>query len=191
MRAFVRKDNVKNILEEILDLPDLKAEIRVGIRTRFEEVKDDLLRNFDQHPVTQEVANPDSENISNTLDGYENLYGFLGIPIGTDTVGAVRSVLEKGVKIRGSITISKKSGMATFKFTVPNLEDFDSAARLEWDTRNWVEGIEGGISGFQYFMNVKSGRSGRGIQIRAGLRGGKFKNRKYMSQLLNDFKRSF
>lgn len=179
------------MMEEILNLPELKTQIQQGIRNQFENLKKELLQNFDQHPVTQEVANPSSENVSNTLGGYGNLHGFLGIPEGSNPVGAVRGVLESHVKMKKSITINKRSGVVTFSFTVPDLKDFSSAAPLEWDTKNWVEGMERGLSGFQYFMNVKKGRSGQGIQVRAGIRGGQFKNRKYMSQLLNDFRQSF
>jgi len=191
MPAFVQKSNVKDMLEEILNLPELKAQIQQGVRNQFENLKKELLQNFDEHPVTQEVGNPSSENVSNTLGGYGNLYGFLGIPEGSNPVGAVRDVLERQVKMKGRITINKRLGVVTFSFTVPDLKDFSSAASLEWDTKNWVEGMERGLSGFQYFMNVKKGRSGQGIQVRAGIRGGQFKNRKYMSQLLNDFKQSF
>ena len=191
MPAFIQKSNVKDMMEEILNLPGLKAQIQAGIITRFGNLKNELLQNFDEHPVTQEVANPSSENVSNTLGGYGNLYGFLGIPEGSNPVGAVRDVLERQVKMKGRITINKRLGVVTFTFTVPDLKDFSSAAPLEWDTKNWVEGMERGLSGFQYFMNVKKGRSGQGIQVRAGIRGGKFKNRKYMSQLLNDFRQSF
>lgn len=198
MPVFIRKSNVKEMMEEILDLPALKVQIQQGVRNQFEHLKNKLLQNFDEHPVTQEVGNPSSENISNTLngvshplDGDGNLYGFLGIPAGSETVEEVRGVLERQVKIKGRITINKRTHKVTYRFSVPDLKDFSSAARLEWDTKNWVEGIERGLSGFQYFMNVKKGRSGQGIQVRAGIRGGQFKNRKYMSQLLNDFKQSF
>lgn len=191
MPVFIRKSNVKEMMEEILDLPGLKAQIQAEIITRFGNLKNELLQNFDEHPVTQEVANPSSENVSNTLGGYGNLHGFLGIPEGSNPVGAVRGVLESHVKMKKSITINKRSGVVTFSFTVPDLKDFSSAAPLEWDTKNWVEGMERGLSGFQYFMNVKKGRSGQGIQVRAGIRGAQFKNRKYMSQLLNDFRQSF
>ena len=70
-----------------------------------------------------------------------------------------------------------------------------SAAALEWDTKNWVKGIERGVSGFQFFMAKAAGRSGRGIQMKTPVKpftGGmnRFKNTKYMSELLNQFKSS-
>ena len=83
----------------------------------------------------------------------------------------------------------------TLKFTVPDLEEFDSAEALQWDTKNWVKGIEKGISGFQSFMAKEAGRSGKGFQMKGKVKpfaGGinRFQNTKYMSDLINKFKSS-
>jgi len=66
---------------------------------------------------------------------------------------------------------------------------------LQWDTKNWVKGIERGISGFQNFMAKEAGRSGKGFQMKGKVKpfaGGvnRFQNTKYMTDLINKFKSS-
>lgn len=170
---------------------EYQAEVKAFIREEFERKKNELSNNFDNHPVTVEIANPESANISNTLGGYGNLYGFIGFEGGNPTL-VVKSVMLQKTKLN---KISIKKEEVTLSFDVPNLEDFDSVAGLEWDTKNWVKGIERGISGFQNFMAKAAGRSGKGIQIKGKVKpfaGGvnRFRNTKYMTDLINKFKSS-
>jgi len=168
-----------------------QAQVKELVQEQFEKMKDQLLENFDDHPVTKEISNPNSSNISDTLGGYGNLYGFIGLEENNPAL-PVKEVLSQKTEIK---SISIKDNQMTLKFSVPELEDFDSAAALEWDTKNWVKGIEKGISGFQSFMAKKAGRSGKGIQIKGQVKpfvGGAstFKNTKYMTDLINKFKSS-
>jgi len=168
-----------------------QAEVRAIVKEQFEEKKAQLIENFEKHPVTQEISNPNSSNISNTLGGYGNLYGFLGFEE-DDPTSSVEEVLYNKTKVNA---VSMRNGEVTLKFTVPDLEDFDSAAALQWDTKNWVKGIEKGISGFQNFMAKEAGRSGKGFQMKGKVKpfaGGvnRFQNTKYMTDLINKFKSS-
>ena len=134
---------------------EYQAEVRARVKEQFEERKTQLIENFENHPVTQEISNSNSSNISNTLGGYGNLYGFLGFQEDDPTL-PVKEVLSNNTKVN---SVSMRNEEVTLKFTVPDLEDFDSVAALEWDTKNWVKGIEKGISGFQSFMAKEAGRS--------------------------------
>jgi hypothetical protein len=170
---------------------EYQAEVRAIVKEQFEERKTQLIENFDSHPITQEISNPNSTNISNTLGGYGNLYGFLGFEEDDPTL-PVKEILSEKTKVN-AVSIRKEE--VTLKFTVPDLEDFDSVAALEWDTKNWVKGMEKGISGFQNFMAKAAGRSGKGIQIKGKVKpftGGanRFQNTKYMTDLINKFKSS-
>lgn len=127
---------------------EYQAEVRAIVKEQFEDRKTQLIENFDSHPITQEISNPNSANISNTLGGYGNLYGFLGFEEDDPTL-PVKEILSEKTKVN-AVSIRKEE--VTLKFTVPDLEDFDSVAALEWDTKNWVKGMEKGISGFQNFM---------------------------------------
>ena len=170
---------------------EYQAEVRAIVKEQFEERKTQLIENFDSHPITQEISNPNSAKISNTLGGYGNLYGFLGFEEDNPTL-PVKEILSEKTKVN-AVSIRKEE--VTLKFTVPDLEDFDSVAALEWDTKNWVKGMEKGISGFQNFMAKAAGRSGKGIQIKGKVKpftGGanRFQNTKYMTDLINKFKSS-
>lgn len=184
-----------DIKKEILSNKQFQAEAKAIIQKQFEIEKANLMAKFSTHPVTKEIEkaaeNPSTPNISNTLGGYGNLFGFLGFQQGSDPIAPVREVLNEKTKLQ-SIKIKSYDDKIHFTITVPEPSDFDSVAELEWDTRNWVEGIEKGISGFQNFMAVQRGRSLQGIQIKGKIKPfvgglGTFKSVKYMSALIKDF----
>src|SRR4051812_7772070 len=48
----------------------------------FYRSKNMMLRDFDEHEITQEIkAGPDALNISNTLGGYGNLFSYIGFEL--------------------------------------------------------------------------------------------------------------
>ena len=47
-----------------------QAEVKKLIKGQFEERKNELINQFEQHPVTAEISNEESANISNTLGGF-------------------------------------------------------------------------------------------------------------------------
>jgi len=184
-----------DIKKEILSNRQFQAEVKAQIRKQFEIEKRNLMQEFSAHPVTKEIEsasqNSSTPNISNTLGGYGNLFGFLGFNQGSDPIAPVREVLDEKTQLQ-SIKIRSYDEKIYVTISVPEASDFDSAAALEWDTRNWVEGIEKGISGFQNFMAVQRGRSLQGIQIKGKVKPfvgglGTFKSVKYMSALVKGF----
>ena len=75
---------------------------------------------------------------------------------------------------------------------VPTKEKVFAATPLPWASgRSWARGIERGISGLgQYLVKtdkIRQSKSGRAIQVKGRIRGGKFSNTPYMSALLNDY----
>ena len=171
-----------------------QAELKKLIKEQFEERKNELINQFEQHPVTAEISNEESANISNTLGGYGNLFGFLGFDQGSDPITPIKDVLKNTTKVT-NISIKSSTDNVLLRYSVPDLDDFDTAAKLRWDATNWVKGIERGISGFQNFMAKSAGESGQGIQIKGKVKpfaGGanRFRNTKYMKSLINKFKSS-
>ena len=71
---------------------------------------------------------------------------------------------------------------------LPSKEEIAKASPVPWAAaRSWVIGIEQGLSGLgQYLVKPGAGRSGNAIEVRGTLRGGKFKNTKYISAILNN-----
>jgi hypothetical protein len=64
---------------------------------------------------------------------------------------------------------------------------------MPWqEGRSWAEGIERGISGLGNYINKSSSssRSSQGVQVKNRIRGGQFRNTKYLSSIINNFKKN-
>ena len=183
-----------DVRQAISSNKEYQAEVKKLIKEQFEERKTDFVNQFEKHPVTVELTNEESPNISNTLGGYGNLFGFLGFNKGSDPITPVKEILKRNTKI-DHISIKSSTDNILLRYSVPDLNDFDAAAKLEWDATNWVKGIERGISGFQNFMSKSGGRSDQGIQIKGRVKPfsgatNRFQNTKYMTDLINKFRSS-
>ena len=74
---------------------------------------------------------------------------------------------------------------------VPDKEEIFQATPMPWiQGRSWAEGIERGISGLANYINRMSfsSRSGQGIQANHRVRSGRFRNTKYISQIISSLK---
>ena len=55
-------------------------EVKRIVNSEFNKIKEDLLREFNNHPVTKEIeSGVDSLNSSGTLGGVGNLFTFIGL----------------------------------------------------------------------------------------------------------------
>ena len=145
-------------------------------RERFEVIKLDMIKSFEQHPITQEIeGGPNASNSSRTLSGYGNLFTFIGFPSGFDPLGPIRERLEEVTLTR--LVIRKKS--IDFMTNEPTREElfkitkFSSFRNDVEGTRSWLDGIETGISGLGYYLykmgkDIKGSRSGPAIQLTGG-----------------------
>ena len=71
------------------------------------------------------------------------------------------------------------------------MEDF-KFAQMPWESGNsWVKSVERGMSNFSYFMHKahQASRSGLGIQIDNEIHNKSSAPIKYMSEILNNFRR--
>ncbi len=184
------KINKASIRKKVADSAAFKKAADWHATRRFNKEKRRLLQEYDIHPVTLELeGGVTADNISGTLGNYGNLFTFIGFPAGTDPAGAVRSFLKSAIKMKR--VPSKGTSAVNYNITVPALSDFQ-IAKMPWEANNWVQAVESGISGFNYFMSKAaiSSRSGGGIQINNKLRSiNKSANIRYMSKILNDFKK--
>ena len=177
----------------------MKETQRVAKKILSEE-KATLMMEFNSHPVTLEIeGGAYSANISNTLNGYGNLFTFIGFYENTDPVDKVRLMLQHIIKLK---KISKGRGnrpIIKVQYRVADIRDFKTTTPLPWESgRSWVIGIETGISGFGSYMydnTYKGSRSDMGFQAKLGsersvpmrIRAGRFRNIKYMSDMLRKF----
>lgn len=156
---------------------------------KFKRTKKALMQEFEQHPVTQEIeAGVASPNMSGTLNGYGNLFTFIGFESGSKPVNSVRVFLQTRIALRKRS--SKGSSLnKEYSVNIPTLESFNFAT-MPWESQSWVRAVEFGISGFSYYMSKASAvsRSGGAIQIDGKLRSlNSSKGVPYMTDILRKF----
>lgn len=173
-----------------------KRAFQQRITDAFDKIKQEMLEEFLVHPVSIEiVAGPYAQNSSGTLDGYGNLFSFIGFDRGSAPLEPIIEVLEA---TRIDVDRVSNTGLL-MKIIIPSKEDIFSVTPMPWATgRSWAEGIERGISGFGRYLNTENRAvykdrigSGRGVQADGVIRGGKFKNTSYISALINKYAKKF
>ena len=203
-----------DIIFEMLSNGEIQDEIEKAVKKQFNQEKQKTLLEFDSHDVTQELAEPEKGNISNTLGGYGDLFGFIGFEAGYDPVLPVKLALESKIKfkstnlsilyprnVRGQFATGKRTKILKVTYQVPDLNDFSKSAKFQgWNgNRNWIKGIERGISGVSYYADYPRGRSERGLQLRGPIknsssemeRPSSFKTRPYITEIVENFKKNF
>lgn len=162
-----------------------------SITAAFNKIKREMIDEFRKHPITVEIkAGPYAENTSGTLEGYGNLFSFIGFDEGDNPTNAIEGLLNLSKIERGPDT---KDGFM-MRIYIPSKEQIFAETPLKWATgRSWAEAIERGISGFGQYLNTEAinSHSGTGIQIETKVRKGKFKNTPYISALLKKYLKKF
>lgn len=177
-----------------------QQEVTALVEEVFEQKKQEMMQEFSSHPVTIELSDENSSNISSTLGGYGNLFGFIGFSKGSDPIGPVEDRLRELVSLL-DVSFDKATSKVKIKYNAPELDDFGDVAQYDgWrEGGNWLKGIERGIAGLQYFRTTigeqERGRSGLGIQMKGNVKGfsggrNRFGNKKYMTAIINNFKSS-
>jgi len=191
------KTNLPALKVKILKSRHVQRKASAAIEARVLSAKQELLNEFDKHPVTQEIAaGPDLESSNILPQGYGNLYSFLGFRKGRSPVNEVREELEKIHFVKTPIVSPNKW---IFRIKAPSNEDIENKSRMDWESgRSWIHAITYGLSGFSYYLftlsrKLSSSRSGRGIQTDNQPRGGGefFAGQSYLFSMLLRFKRKF
>jgi hypothetical protein len=159
------------------------------IQNKFIIIKNQLIQEFLNHPITQEIkAGPNASNSSGTLDGKGNLFSFIGFYEGDDPIQDILNILES-IEVRFVKDIPSGN---QFIVNFPEPNEIFAATPMPWASgRSWAKGIESGISGLGYYLlrTSSESRSGEALQTSVKLTGGKFKNTKYISALLAKYKK--
>lgn len=164
----------------------------------FAHAKRMMLREFDRHNVTQEIlAGPDAANISGTLDGYGNLFSFIGFDRGSEPTEPLRKLLALGTQMEQTIY---RQGAWYFRLTLPTKQAIENVTQMPWERGNsWAFAVETYISGLSHYMykkNLSGSRSGSGLQIGVSgkdsyyeyLEDVTFSGKPYMTQILDSFR---
>jgi hypothetical protein len=186
--ATISVKNRRKIQQQIVREAAFKKEVQRIVEKEFSQIHKEFLATFDNHPVTLEIkSGPRASNISRTLSGVGNLFTYIGFNEGADPIKPLRELLQTY-----EIKYHPKRESIRVNIDVPSKEKVFAATPLPWATgRSWARGIERGISGLgQYLVKsdkIRQSKSGRAIQVKGKIRGGKFSNIQYLSALLNDY----
>ena len=169
----------------------LRVDFEKKAKEDFAIIKNQLISEFLNHPVTREIKNgPSSSNISGTLNGVSNLFAFIGFEEGDDPIAPILNAFQSiEITFGGNIPMGSK-----FNINMPLAQDIFTITPMPWASgRSWAQGIEKGISGLGYLLKRGSSksRSGKAIQSRVKIRSGSFKNTQYISALINKYSKKF
>jgi len=186
----VLKSVTRSTLKEVQKAVPRESSYTKGIKQAIEKkvkaAQQNLLKNFEKHPVTVEIqGGPTATNVSGTLGGIGNLFTYIGFSDGDRPLTTLRILLEKY-----EIRYHHAKTRTTINITVPTSAELFKATPMPWATgRSWAKGIETGISGLGRYLYQDSprSRSGGAVQTKGKLRGGKFSNTSYLSSLLNNY----
>lgn len=192
------KLNRNQLSQNIANNPRIKKVIREQVRNLVveyvEKSKEQMINEFENHPVTKEIENgPEASNISNTLGGQGNLFSYIGFEDGSNPTEIIKEILNNSVKVEDRPTIipTGKDLKISFPVSGPTLNEIESVTPMPFEGgRSWARGIEKGISGFSYYIfkkYLKNSRSGTGLQTESEIRTGSFKPTSYLSTILKKF----
>jgi len=156
------------------------------------EKLDEYLKEIEDHPVSEELnQGPDGQNLSNTLNGKENLFAFIGFDAADKPIENLKKIIKENTFLEKSPAFDKKNFQLKFNVFTPSVEEIRSQTPLPFENgRSWVKGVEDGITGFGYYVYgllFPNSRSGRGIQSKNKIRTTTYKPVKYISELYNNF----
>jgi hypothetical protein len=171
----------------------LRKVIEARIRPLFNQIRQEMLDEFTNHPVTEELdMGPKLNWGSKFLDGYGDLYSFIGFNRDDDPTRQIKELI-KGLRL---YSVTSKGLDHVFEIrNFPTKQDVASVTPMPWASgRSWAIGIEEGISGLGKYLNTEyqQGRSGAGIQLKnvKNLRGA-FKPTPYINTILKKYRAKF
>jgi len=183
----INPQDLNQILKQLNKQTEYISYVDKNISEEFEKIKEEMLTEFDSHPVTIEIEGGiNAQNTSKTLNDVTNLYSFIGFEQGDRPAETIRQILKK-TSFKKSLG---KDSIINYTFEMPTAQQIFLATPLPWETgRSWAKGIEEGISGLGYYIKqVKNSRSGLGVQSQNQVRKGvRFNNTQYISSLIKKY----
>ena len=95
--------NIRSIVKKVSRSRKFVKQAQVRARRTFEKAKALMISEFNNHPVTKELeAGVSAANSSGTLNGYGNLFTFIGFSTGHKPIPPVRNLLISSVYLNMS-----------------------------------------------------------------------------------------
>lgn len=166
----------------------LKTRLYQSIEREFKVMKEQMIQEFLSLPITQEISmGPSAANISGTLSGKGNLFGFIGFEQSDKPIEPILDLLQS------SFVVMREGGDYLVTITIPSAASIFSVTPLPWATgRSWAKGIESGISGLGLYIDKpETGRSTAGFQSKGKSSKGAFKNTQYVSAFIQKYVKLF
>lgn len=183
---------------------------KTNANTRFIFAEQKLLEDFDNHVVTKEL-NPENANQEGSeLIDHGNLFSFIGFPEGSHPAQDLRDYLKENIEMSEQPKITdngRNTIYYSFKVSAPSMTQINNEEEFatpdNWRSTSWIDIIENGVSNAVYYIfaggednadkfREVGSRSGWGLQSkRKRSEGGSFTPKKYISELLADFRKRF
>ena len=202
--VLINEISIKRKIDEALKASRYEALARNAANTRFVAARQTLLEEYDEHPVTKEIAEgPEAKG--DILPGPGNLFSFLGFFAGTHPEQDLRKYLRSNINMlpRAEFAPTDRRFKYQFDVTAPTLQElYDATPPTEnFPSTSWLKSIEKGVGSFaEYvysltaFKKVKQSKSKTALQIRTKNQGGredKVLGIKYVSEMLETFEDKF
>ncbi len=163
----------------------------------FYRAKRNMLREFNTHLITLELeAGPSysSKNISGTLEGYGNLFSFLGFDSGDRPTERVRDILIQETTYISTPTF--RNNRWIFKVNYPSRSQIVSETDGDlgrWNDGSWIDLVEKGAPGIIFYLNLKksnaSSASNYGFQTPWEINDDlSFSPKPYLTEILRKFR---
>jgi hypothetical protein len=183
----------KSVSRQVAQL--IKDDFEKRIERSFNNIKSAMIRELMNHPITKEIQEgAGASNSSGTLNGYGNLFSFIGFESGSSPVDPIIEQFDKTVIQFRQLT----DDGPVWNIYMPAPEDVWEVTPMPWaEGRSWAKGIETGISGVGWYLfdgekGYAQSRSGTAIQTKSKIVSKvKFKNVKYISDILRRYEKKF
>lgn len=175
---------------------DLKARKEILMRAEkdFYRLRAEYVTKFQNHEVTQALL--DGKGTAGVIPT-GTLKSFIGLT--DDDVNSQLAAIEEMIS-KSRVFVSTTGDMRVrITLAIPDKEEIFAITPLPWTSggRSWARSLEsGGIAGYGHYMYDEGGRfarwstrTGEAIQVDNKIRGGRAKQVKYISELINDFKK--
>lgn len=178
VRKQVEKDTTPKMLEYGRSI----------VRERVDAAQDIMLNDFNNHPVTMEIESKgELGNISNTILGNGNLFGFIGFNRDDEPIIPLRTALSRTFRI---YKINLRNLNFRYRIEVPSVLLLERFTPIPWATgMSWITAVEEGLPNIGKYAYIESNvsRSEEGIQFSKASLGKKYLPTEYLTPLLEKF----